>query len=328
MSEENGALRYLTFRSGDCRYALPADAVAEIIAMPEVARLPLGPPALLGMANLRGSVIAVASLRGLLGLEGGPSVPGQRAILLTGAVPVAISVDRVDALVSVEASQVETRQAELAADAGEVLHGAFRPTPDAPLSKILDIQILLSAAFEPAGRNPRKTAKAGQNRAQPAQDMQELLKSPPSVLPAPRGAAAALPMGSAMGDRRVMIVDDASLVRRVYRDVLEKAGCSVDEAPNGLQALEKLLSQPAGLPGLPGLLIVDVNMPVMDGITFLQKLRRQALPLAGIPALVTSAEAAPEDRLRARLAGANGYLVKPVPPDRLLDHVRLLCAAS
>ena len=59
--------RYLTFRSGSQNYALPAEEVAEIIIMPTVARLPQSPPALLGMANLRGSVIAVASLRGLLG---------------------------------------------------------------------------------------------------------------------------------------------------------------------------------------------------------------------------------------------------------------------
>lgn len=117
---------------------------------------------------------------------------------------------------------------------------------------------------------------------------------------------------------RIMVIDDASLVRLYYRDILERAGMVVDEALNGLEALEKLLAQAADL------LIVDINMPKMDGLTFLKTLRRQALPLAGIPALVTSTEAAPQDRLAARAAGANYYLVKPISPERLLAHVRLL----
>jgi len=120
---------------------------------------------------------------------------------------------------------------------------------------------------------------------------------------------------------RIMVIDDASLVRLYYRDILERAGLVVEEALNGLEALEKLLVQAADL------LIVDINMPKMDGLTFLKTLRRQALPLAGIPALVTSTEAAPQDRLAARAAGANYYLVKPITPERLLAHVRLLGGA-
>jgi two-component system chemotaxis response regulator CheY len=120
---------------------------------------------------------------------------------------------------------------------------------------------------------------------------------------------------------RIMVIDDASLVRLYYRDILERAGMVVDEALNGLEALEKLLVRTVDL------LIVDINMPKMDGLTFLKTLRRQALPLAGIPALVTSTEAAPQDRLAARAAGANYYLVKPISPERLLAHVRLLGGA-
>src|ERR1700744_5268473 len=82
------------------------------------------------------------------------------------------------------------------------------------------------------------------------------------------------------GKRRVLVVDDASLVRLYYRDALERAGYAVDEALNGLEALEKLHAAPADL------LIVDVNMPQMDGFTFVKVLRRQALPVAAIPALV------------------------------------------
>ena len=121
--------------------------------------------------------------------------------------------------------------------------------------------------------------------------------------------------------QRILIVDDAGLVRLYYRDALQHAGYGVDEALNGLEALEKLLISPVDL------IIVDINMPTMDGITFLRTLRRQALPLAATPALVTSTEASTRDQALARAAGANFYLVKPVPPDTLIAYVTLLCGA-
>ena len=118
---------------------------------------------------------------------------------------------------------------------------------------------------------------------------------------------------------RILVVDDAALVRLYYRDALERAGYEVDEALNGVEALEKLLAAPADL------LIVDVNMPQMDGFTFLGVLRRQALPLAGIPALVTSSERGPQDIAAARQAGANFYLVKPLSQETLREYAALLC---
>src|ERR1700754_3078303 len=84
---------------------------------------------------------------------------------------------------------------------------------------------------------------------------------------------------------RVLIVDDAGLVRAYYRDILERGGYLVDEALNGVEALEKLLQTDVDF------IIVDVNMPQMDGISFLKVLRRQKLPLASVPTIVVSTEA-------------------------------------
>ncbi|HZM48051.1 MAG TPA: response regulator [Burkholderiales bacterium] len=127
-------------------------------------------------------------------------------------------------------------------------------------------------------------------------------------------------MGETNG-KRVLVVDDAALMRMYYRDTLERAGFVVDEALNGLEALEKLLTAPAHL------LIVDVNMPQMDGLTFLGTLRHQALPLAGTPALVVSTESGPQDFEAARVAGANFYLVKPVSPEQLVAYAAMLSGA-
>ena len=122
--------------------------------------------------------------------------------------------------------------------------------------------------------------------------------------------------------KRVLVIDDASLVRLYYRDALERAGYEVDEALNGLEALETVLVEPADL------LIVDVNMPQMDGFTFLKVLRRQALRVSSIPALVTSTEAGPQDIAAARTAGANFYLVKPVTQEVLVEYAGLLSRAG
>jgi two-component system chemotaxis response regulator CheY len=121
------------------------------------------------------------------------------------------------------------------------------------------------------------------------------------------------------GKPRVLVVDDASLVRLYYRKILESAGYAVEEALNGLEGLERVLEQP------PDLAIVDVNMPQMDGFTFLATLREHPLPAGGTPALVVSTESGTEDRLAARRAGANFYLVKPVAEDALTQYVAMLC---
>jgi purine-binding chemotaxis protein CheW len=173
-----GARRFLTFRLDERVYALPAEEVAEIIRTPAVARVPQGPASLMGMANLRGAVLPVASLRGLLGeAEGEP--PG-RAIVLSGAAPVALAVDAVDALVLVDAARLETERAELAAAPGEALQGALRLGAGDDVAKILDVRSLLAAAFAPRARPPRpqraETAapRAGEASATP-QDWRKLV---------------------------------------------------------------------------------------------------------------------------------------------------------
>jgi two-component system chemotaxis response regulator CheY len=124
-----------------------------------------------------------------------------------------------------------------------------------------------------------------------------------------------------MADRkmRILVVDDANLVRLYYRQILEEAGFEVEEALNGLEALERLLVSP------PDALIVDINMPLMDGVTFLSALRRQAFPLSSIPALVTSTESSPGAVAAARVAGANFYCVKPIGREDLARTMAMFC---
>jgi two-component system chemotaxis response regulator CheY len=125
--------------------------------------------------------------------------------------------------------------------------------------------------------------------------------------------------------KTILVVDDASLVRLYYRSILEAAGFQVEEALNGLEALETLLNTPIDV--LPDMLIVDVNMPHMDGFTFLSILRQKELPLAAIPALITSTESGDKDFAAARAAGANFYLVKPIVGSNLVEFASMMCGA-
>jgi purine-binding chemotaxis protein CheW len=146
MAENAGAShRFLTFRSEGRLYALPAGLIAEVIRMPAIARVPQGPKSLLGLANLRGSVLPVASVRAILGRSETTTTPSSRLIVLDGASPVALSVDEVAALVNIDETKISSADAELAAEAGEHLKGTFRH--DANVAKILDIEKLLQQAF-------------------------------------------------------------------------------------------------------------------------------------------------------------------------------------
>jgi two-component system chemotaxis response regulator CheY len=121
---------------------------------------------------------------------------------------------------------------------------------------------------------------------------------------------------------RILVVDDSSLVRLYYRSALEKAGFEVEQAINGIEAMERALSQPFDL------VIVDVNMPRMDGFTFVRALRRGAADVAALPALMISTEAEMQDIATARAAGANFYLVKPITEAELVRHVCVLTGAA
>jgi two-component system chemotaxis response regulator CheY len=120
------------------------------------------------------------------------------------------------------------------------------------------------------------------------------------------------------GKPRVLVVDDAALVRLYYRQTLESAGFELDEALNGIEGLEKLLTS------TPDLLIVDINMPQMDGLTFIKAIRRRELPAAAIPILVMSTETGAQDMEAAREAGANYYFPKPIGREKLIEIAGLL----
>ena len=111
-------------------------------------------------------------------------------------------------------------------------------------------------------------------------------------------------------DRHILLVEDNELNREIAQEILREYGFRVDTAENGAVAVEKVR---AAAPGSYDLVLMDVQMPVMDGYTATRQIRALEDPaLAGIPILAMTANAFDEDRRNAMESGMNGFLSKPI----------------
>ena len=115
----------------------------------------------------------------------------------------------------------------------------------------------------------------------------------------------------------VLVVDDSPIVRNLHTVMLKSAGYEVVEAENGYDALEKVHQ------GSFDLMVVDINMPKMDGYTFCQEVRKTDSHM-DCPIIIISTEAEAEDKMQGFKAGANLYLVKPVKQDELIQNASML----
>ncbi|MBV5308897.1 response regulator [Chromatium okenii] len=117
--------------------------------------------------------------------------------------------------------------------------------------------------------------------------------------------------------KTIMVVDDSASLRNVVGIALKGAGYDVIEASDGRDALAKLNGQKVHL------IVSDVNMPNMDGITLVRELKQ--LPnYKFTPIMMLTTESQPEKKQAARDAGAKAWLLKPFQPPMLLDAVAKL----
>ena len=118
-----------------------------------------------------------------------------------------------------------------------------------------------------------------------------------------------------MATRSILAVDDSASMRQMVAYTLSNAGHSVVSAIDGQDALDKAKEQKFDL------VLTDVNMPLMDGITLTRELR--ALPVYRfVPILMLTTEAGQERKLEGKAAGATGWIVKPFNPDQLIAVVK------
>jgi len=114
-----------------------------------------------------------------------------------------------------------------------------------------------------------------------------------------------------------LLVDDSSLVRKIARRIFTGLGFEIDEAENGKIALEKCLCR------MPDVVLLDWNMPVMDGLEFLKSLRRSEGGRE--PAVIFCTTEADVDHIQRALAnGANEYLMKPFDQESLVAKLDMV----
>ncbi|MDR1243494.1 MAG: response regulator [Deltaproteobacteria bacterium] len=119
-------------------------------------------------------------------------------------------------------------------------------------------------------------------------------------------------------NEHILIVDDSKTVRNLVAFIIKREGYKVTMAEDGLDGLEKLFSADK-----IDLIISDVNMPRMDGFTFIKQVREQET-YKDLPIMVLSTEGRPQDIDLGMKLGANLYMVKPAQPEKMVQNIKML----
>ena len=116
--------------------------------------------------------------------------------------------------------------------------------------------------------------------------------------------------------KKILVIDDSVTVRLYHKQILQNIGYEVDEAENGMEALEKTSQTEYDL------CLVDINMPILDGYSFVRRFRESNG--YSTPIVMISTESEDADKVIAYESGANFYQIKPVSTNVLSNCVKLL----
>ncbi|BCD61840.1 two-component system, chemotaxis family, chemotaxis protein CheY [Nitratiruptor sp. YY08-26] len=121
---------------------------------------------------------------------------------------------------------------------------------------------------------------------------------------------------------RILVVDDAPMIRRILKNLLKEMGFSnIDEAEDGMVALQKLRNQKYDF------VITDWNMPNLTGIELVQEIRKDP-NLKSLPIMMVTAEAKKENIILALKSGVNNYIVKPFTPENVKAKIEAIFSAK
>jgi two-component system chemotaxis response regulator CheY len=120
-------------------------------------------------------------------------------------------------------------------------------------------------------------------------------------------------------NKKILIIDDSAVFRKIISVHLKNANFDLVEAGDGLEGLKKLEEGPVDL------IVSDMNMPNMDGITFIKKVKSDA-KYKFTPIIMLTTESQPEKKQQGVDAGAKAWLTKPFSPEELLDTISKLIA--
>ena len=119
--------------------------------------------------------------------------------------------------------------------------------------------------------------------------------------------------------RRILLVEDNELNQEIAQTLLEEAGFEVDVADDGTVAVEKVRG---AAPGQYDLILMDIQMPIMNGYEATRQIRALDSPLSGIPIIALSANALEEDKRNSLESGMNNHMGKPFDIQKLLELLR------
>lgn len=120
--------------------------------------------------------------------------------------------------------------------------------------------------------------------------------------------------------KKILVVDDSQVVRSFHMNIIKMEGFATAGANDGIEAMEKTLKEDFDL------ILCDINMPNMDGLTFIEQFRQETGK--NTPIIILTTQEKEVHRKKGFAAGANLYLVKPVKPNNLVLHMKLLLGVA
>ena len=302
---QQGTQQFVTFIAGNEVFAADMSPVKEIIRVPEVVRVPLAPPALEGLANLRGKVLPIISLRRLFGFEELAHDDSTRALVIDVGQPMGFVVDRVSSVVGVDAGHIEDVGSIKTTVNTEVLSSLIKDVGGHAMIMVLDFAKLIEREFSQIASISKRagvagTAQAsvqteeedlsdelqlvsfdvdGQEYAIAIEDVQEIVQVPEAVIHVPHSESHVLGVMT-LRSRLLPLVNLRSMFALPYRELDEKsrivvltlAGVSVGVVVDAVS--EVLRVSKSGVDPLPAMLAREGNLAEITSICRLDNGKR------------------------------------------------------
>ena len=300
-----GTQQFVTFIAGDEVFAADMVPVKEIIRVPQVVRVPLAPAALEGLANLRGKVLPIISLRRLFGFPDLPHDDSTRALVVDVGQPLGFVVDRVSSVVGVDASHIEDVGSIKTTVNTEMLSSLIKDVGGHAMIMVLDFAKLIEKEFSHIASISKDTSVAGaaqasvqseeegssdelqlvsfdvdgQEYAIAIEDVQEIVQVPEAIIHVPRSESHVLGVMT-LRSRLLPLVNLRSMFALTHRDLDEKSrivvltlgGASVGVVVDAVS--EVLRVSKSGVDALPAMLARDGNLAEVTSICRLDNGKR------------------------------------------------------
>jgi purine-binding chemotaxis protein CheW len=302
---QQGTQQFVTFLSGDEVFAADMSPVKEIIRVPQVVRVPLAPAALEGLANLRGKVLPIISLRRLFGFPELEHDDATRALVIDVGQPLGFVVDRVSSVMGVDAGHIEDVGSISTTVNTEVLSGLIKDAGGHAMIMVLDFAKLIQREFSQIAAITKNTAVAsaaqaqvqseeedssdelqlvsfnveGQEYAIAIEDVQEIVQVPEAVIHVPHSESHVLGVMTLRSRllplvrlRRIFGLPDSDLDEKSRIVVLTLNGVSVGVVVDAVS--EVLRVSKSGVDALPALLAREGNLAEVTAICRLDNGKR------------------------------------------------------